>query len=222
MHALSRRCGDTVARQASARLNWSLRPASSQSRRCASVAASGAASTSACDEPCNGYRPNVGVCIFNKAGYVFAAQRCDDDTPGSWQMPQGGIDEGEEPHEAALREVTEETSIVSARIVGEIDGWLTYDFPTRVKESLTGGWQKFKGQKQRWYLAHFYGDDSEINLGTAHKEFRAWKWSKLEDLPGSVVEFKRDVYVEVAKGFVPMIKQLVESGELTGNEERSH
>lgn len=159
------------------------------------------------------YRANVGVCIVNSQGLVFAAQRCDD-SQNTWQMPQGGIDDGEEPSVAALREVTEETSIASARIVGEIDQWLTYDFPTKVRQRLHGGWQRFKGQRQKWYLAHFYGDDSEINLDTDHKEFKQWRWMTLADLPGSVVEFKREVYAEVAKEFVPLIKKLKDVGQL--------
>ncbi|GAX74166.1 hypothetical protein CEUSTIGMA_g1615.t1 [Chlamydomonas eustigma] len=169
------------------------------------------ASTSYSDEE---YRPNVGICIVNSQGLVFSAQRCDD-VQNTWQMPQGGIDEGEDPAVAALREVEEETSISSARIVGELDQWLTYDFPTLVRQRLHGGWQKYKGQKQKWFLVYFYGDDSEINIVTKEQEFKQWKWMKIEELPESVIPFKKDVYVVVAQQFAPMIKKLKESGDLS-------
>eukprot|EP00195_Chlamydomonas_chlamydogama_P013623 CAMPEP_0202894208 /NCGR_PEP_ID=MMETSP1392-20130828/3656_1 /ASSEMBLY_ACC=CAM_ASM_000868 /TAXON_ID=225041 /ORGANISM="Chlamydomonas chlamydogama, Strain SAG 11-48b" /LENGTH=188 /DNA_ID=CAMNT_0049578827 /DNA_START=400 /DNA_END=962 /DNA_ORIENTATION=- len=151
--------------------------------------------------------------MVNRQGLVFAAQRVDD-SKNTWQMPQGGIDEGEDPAAAALRELQEETSVSSARIVGEIDEWLSYDFPTKVREKLYGPWTRYKGQKQKWYLIQFYGSDGEINLETEHKEFKAWAWKPLEELPQSVVEFKADVYSRVAERFGPLIQQLQHNGEL--------
>ncbi|KAF8071113.1 rppH [Scenedesmus sp. PABB004] len=153
------------------------------------------------------YRPNVGVCVVNSAGLVFAAQRTKDTgRKAAWQMPQGGID----PHEtsalaAALRELKEETSITSVEVVAELPRWLTYDFPPDVRSRLWGEWAHFKGQAQRWFLLRFTGDDAEVDLNTEHREFRAWRWAPLEELPGAVIGFKRAVYEEVAAEFGPRV-----------------
>lgn len=159
-----------------------------------------------------GYRLNVGICLVNREGLVFAAQRVDD-RQGTWQMPQGGIDVGEDPAIAALRELQEETSVSSARIVATFDrSWLTYDFPTHVRCKLHGSWTKYRGQAQRWFLVQFDGEDSEIDLDTAHREFSSWRWAPLHELPPAVIEFKRGVYQQVAEEFAPIIERLVKHG----------
>jgi putative (di)nucleoside polyphosphate hydrolase len=152
------------------------------------------------------FRPNVGVCLVNDEGLVFAATRVDD--PGrSWQMPQGGIDAGEAPLQAALRELAEETSVVSVEPLAELPVWLTYEFPTHVRCTFSGEWAAYKGQAQRWFLLRFTGSDAEINLKTAHREFNHWRWMPLEQLPGSVISFKQDVYARVAQEFGPIIQR---------------
>eukprot|EP00878_Enallax_costatus_P010073 GHUV01010514.1.p1 GENE.GHUV01010514.1~~GHUV01010514.1.p1 ORF type:complete len:223 (+),score=45.19 GHUV01010514.1:161-829(+) len=158
------------------------------------------------------YRPNVGVCVVNTEGLVFAARRCKDPTP-TWQMPQGGIDEGETPLQAALRELTEETSIHSIELLAEAPDWLHYDFPPEVRQRLHGTWERYKGQAQRWFLFKFTGDDSEVNLDTAHKEFSEWRWMPLKELPDVVIPFKRKIYKAVAAHFSPLIQQHVVGAE---------
>jgi len=154
--------------------------------------------------------------VVNSSGLVFAAQRSDSGC-NSWQMPQGGIDDGEDVEAAALRELAEETSMTSARVVGSLDRWLTYDFPTSVKAKLHGGWEQYEGQAQKWLLVHFHGSDDEVDLDTEHKEFKEWCWMPLEELPGAVVAFKRPVYEQVAAEFVPRIKELQRTGALSAH-----
>lgn len=155
------------------------------------------------------YRPCVGLAVFNATGLVFIGRRLGGpehvDATHSWQMPQGGIDDGEDPYEAALRELYEETSIRSVRRLGEIDGWLNYDIPRNIAGQAWKG--KFRGQKQKWYALRFTGDESEINIqtpgGGAHKpEFVEWRWEKLENTPALIVPFKRPVYDDVVKNFL--------------------
>jgi putative (di)nucleoside polyphosphate hydrolase len=143
--------------------------------------------------------------LINAAGRVFVGQRADrGDAPegaGSWwQMPQGGLDEGEEAEAAALRELFEETGVTSARIVGRTRDWLTYDLP----DELVGvAWEgRYRGQKQMWFAARFEGPDSEIDLGPREgheQEFDAWRWASLAELPALVVPFKREVYLRVVE-----------------------
>jgi len=162
------------------------------------------------------YRPNVGLCVVNSQGLVFAAQR-NDTTNNTWQMPQGGIDAGEDAAAAAVRELEEETSMRSVRVITCLDHWLTYDFSPEVKARLagaTGSWQQFDGQAQKWFLLHFYGDDSEINVETKDREFKRWQWLPIQDLAASVVSFKKEVYAEVIARFAPVIGQLQENGGL--------
>jgi putative (di)nucleoside polyphosphate hydrolase len=154
------------------------------------------------------YRPCVGIMLINEDGLVWIGRRADspqeNEGPGHWwQMPQGGIDKGEAPDEAALRELAEETSVRSARIAGEIPGWLYYDLP----EHLVGvAWKgRYRGQKQKWFAARFEGDDSEVNIlapdGGHKAEFDAWKWVRPDELVDLIVPFKRDVYAKVVAGF---------------------
>ncbi|KAF6252416.1 NUDIX hydrolase domain-like protein [Scenedesmus sp. NREL 46B-D3] len=151
------------------------------------------------------YRPNVGVCLVNRHGMVFAATRVDDPTK-SWQMPQGGIDPGEEPLAAAVRELQEETSISSVQVLAEAQRWLSYDFPPEARARLSSYWARYKGQAQRWFLFKFTGDDSEVDLATSHREFSEWRWMPLEQLPGAVVPFKKPVYEAVLAEFGPAVE----------------
>lgn len=155
------------------------------------------------------YRPCVGLAVFNPQGRVFVGRRLDGpehvDATHSWQMPQGGIDEGEDPFEAALRELYEETSIRSIRRLGEVDGWLKYDIPRDIAGQAWKG--KYRGQKQKWFALRFTGNESEIDIATPgggeHKpEFVEWRWEKLENTPELIVPFKRGVYDDVVRNFL--------------------
>ncbi|MDX1780469.1 MAG: RNA pyrophosphohydrolase [Thalassovita sp.] len=146
------------------------------------------------------YRRCVGVMLANTDGLVFVGQRIDTPTP-AWQMPQGGIDDGEEPRQAALRELWEETGIPAdlVRIESETDGWLPYDLPHDLVPRIWKG--RYRGQEQKWFLARFRGQDSDVNIATAHPEFSQWRWLSPEELVEKIVPFKRDVYSEVLKYF---------------------
>ena len=153
------------------------------------------------------YRPCVGVMVLNAAGRVFVGRRIDgpehvDDTH-QWQMPQGGVDPGEDPWPAARRELYEETNIRSVEKLGESKGWLAYDLPPDVAAHAWKG--KYRGQKQKWYAFGFTGDEREIDIGHpagGHKpEFEAWRWEPMQNLPRLVVPFKRAVYERVVKEF---------------------
>jgi putative (di)nucleoside polyphosphate hydrolase len=151
------------------------------------------------------YRPCVGIMLFNKQGQVWIGRRfekqSDEGNNCWWQMPQGGIDEGEDASLAALRELQEETAITSARILGEAPGWFKYDLP---KNLIGKSWKgKYRGQKQKWFAMEFLGDDSEVNLSPpGHKqEFDQWRWAKLDEMLELIVPFKREVYVDVIATF---------------------
>jgi putative (di)nucleoside polyphosphate hydrolase len=156
------------------------------------------------------YRPCVGVMVLNKAGLVFIGRRSSGVEHAKegqlWQMPQGGIDPGEDPWPAALRELYEETSIRSVERLGEIGEWLSYDIPRDIVIEGVRWVSKYRGQTQKWFALRFTGDDSEINVlspgGGAHKpEFLTWRWEPMANLPGLVVPFKRQVYERVVKEF---------------------
>jgi putative (di)nucleoside polyphosphate hydrolase len=147
------------------------------------------------------YRPCVGILLFNDSGQVFVAERCD--TPGAWQMPQGGIEPGEAPADAALRELAEEIGTDHADLVAETREWLRYDLPDHLIGTVWHG--RWRGQQQKWFAAHFTGTDSEINLATAHPEFSAWRWVQPEQLVSLAVPFKRDVYRAVITELLPAI-----------------
>jgi putative (di)nucleoside polyphosphate hydrolase len=144
------------------------------------------------------YRLGVGIVVFDARGQVFVGRRIDQ-TREAWQMPQGGIDAGESPLDAALRELAEETSIVSVDILAETADWLYYDLPPELQGVSWGG--RYRGQKQKWFAARFTGLESEINLATAHPEFNAWRWQPFATLIDHAVPFKRDLYRDIVTEF---------------------
>ncbi|HEX8192818.1 MAG TPA: RNA pyrophosphohydrolase [Allosphingosinicella sp.] len=146
------------------------------------------------------YRSGAGVMLVNREGKVFVAQRIDS-TLEAWQMPQGGLDEGEDPEDGALRELEEETGIPrdKVEVIARAPEPLTYDLPPDLVGKLWKG--KWRGQEQHWFLARFLGEDSDVNIETEHPEFRAWKWCDPEDLPKLIVPFKRELYEAVLDAF---------------------
>ena len=156
------------------------------------------------------YRRNVGAALFNRDGLVFLGRRrrrrggMELVAGFEWQMPQGGVDEGETPLEAARRELFEETNVSSASLLAEAPDWLSYDLPP---EALSGRWKgRYRGQTQKWFAFRFEGADSEINIerpggGAFTPEFDAWRWAPLETLPALIIPFKRAVYEAVVAAF---------------------
>lgn len=146
------------------------------------------------------YRPCVGVMIRNAAGHVFVGQR-NDHYEHAWQMPQGGVDKGEDPRGAALREMWEETGIEPelVSIVAETEDWLPYDLPAELLGKIWKG--KYRGQEQKWFLLDFHGTDDQVNIETEHPEFSAWRWLPPSELIENIVPFKREVYVKVLAAF---------------------
>ena len=139
-------------------------------------------------------RSGVGIVVLNNENKVFVAKRIDN-PKNFWQMPQGGIDKNEDFFTAALRELKEETSIVSVKLIKEIENSFTYILPDRLIGIIWKG--KFKGQKQKWFIMKFIGNDSEINIKTKYPEFLDWKWIDLEDLTKIVVDFKLEIYKQI-------------------------
>jgi putative (di)nucleoside polyphosphate hydrolase len=152
------------------------------------------------------YRDNVGALLFNDAGLVLVARRADlpdaEGGAGGWQLPQGGVDPGEDLRVAVLRELAEEIGTDEAEIIAEHPGWLTYDFPP---ELAAGGFriaQRYRGQRQKWFALRFTGADADIRLDADdHPEFDAWRWARIEELPGLAISFKRSIYEELARAF---------------------
>ena len=139
-------------------------------------------------------RSGVGIVVLNKENKVFVAKRIDN-PKNFWQMPQGGVDEGEDFLKAAYRELVEETSIKNVKLIKELDGTITYELPDRLLGLIWKG--KYRGQKQKWFLMRFVGMDNEINIKTKHPEFLEWKWVELDKITDLVVDFKLHVYKEV-------------------------
>ena len=149
------------------------------------------------------YRPCVGIFLLNNDGLVFAGRRIDSRAE-AWQMPQGGIDAGESPLQACMREMREEIGTNTAELVSQHDDWLYYDIPLPLADRLWQG--RYKGQKQKWMALRFTGDDSDINIATEEPEFCEWKWLSPHDLVDLAVPFKRDVYQNVLAAFAPYLK----------------
>lgn len=152
------------------------------------------------------YRPCAGIMLANKDGKVFVGRRVDSAPEGDhWQMPQGGIDKGEDPREAALRELVEETGIAPdlIDIIAQSADELYYDLPDDLKGKIWGG--KYRGQRQTWFLMRFKGEDSDVNIATEHPEFSAWQWVEAERLPQMIVPFKKRLYEAVVAEFSELI-----------------
>jgi putative (di)nucleoside polyphosphate hydrolase len=157
------------------------------------------------------YRPCVGIMLLNKDGLVFLGRRIGGpehvDAEHVWQMPQGGIDPGEETWAAAQRELFEETNIRSIERLGEVADWLIYDIPRTVAGRSWKG--RYRGQKQKWFAARFTGEDSDINVespGGHKQEFSTWRWEPMKNLPGLIVPFKRPVYERVVEEFAHLVR----------------
>jgi putative (di)nucleoside polyphosphate hydrolase len=146
------------------------------------------------------YRPAAAVMLLNRDGLVFVGQRLDSQ-PDAWQMPQGGLDPGEDARTGALRELEEETGIAPGLvdIIAEAPEPLDYDLPEELQGKLWGG--KYRGQRQTWFLCRFLGEDADIDLATDHPEFGAWRWIDARELPGIIVPFKRRLYERVIEAF---------------------
>ncbi len=145
------------------------------------------------------YRLGVGIMLLNKNSQVFVGRRIDT-TSDTWQMPQGGIDDGEEPNTAALRELEEETGVNKVEIISTIGDWFYYDLPIDLIPKIWKG--KYRGQKQKWIAIKFLGSDADINIETKYPEFCEWKWVEIQELPGLIVPFKTKMYqdiVDIAK-----------------------
>jgi putative (di)nucleoside polyphosphate hydrolase len=153
------------------------------------------------------YRPGVGIMLFNALGDVLVAQRIDMPSD-AWQMPQGGIDEGETPETAAWREMEEEIGTRAAVLLAESRSWHRYDLPAELVPRLWQG--RYRGQEQKWFAFRFTGTDADIAIDSAHPEFSAWKWTPVKTLPQLIVPFKRRLYSELVAEFGPLAEQAKE------------
>ncbi len=164
------------------------------------------------NSPQDFYRPCVGIALFNDEGLVWVGKRVSD--PGikmrfAWQMPQGGIDSGESPEVAAMRELEEETGTQNAIIIREATKWFSYDLPQSMRNTSKKG--VFRGQTQKWFALRFTGKDSEFRLDTHDKpEFSSWKWVSLDEVPELIVPFKRNVYIDVVKEFKDLPERIAD------------
>lgn len=152
------------------------------------------------------YRPCVGIVLLNADKRVFVARRIDaqQDNPHGWQMPQGGIDKGEKPKAAALRELHEEIGTDKVEVIAKSRDWLRYDFPPELIEKVRGG--RYRGQEQRWFAMRFLGSDADIDLETDHPEFSDWRWERLDRLPALTIPFKRDIYAALVREFAYLVE----------------
>ena len=152
------------------------------------------------EKPNHLYRSGVGIVLINENKKIFVGKRIDNQSD-AWQMPQGGIDSGENEDRAMFRELIEETVIAEnlVKIIKKSDKYFYYNLPYKLQKKFWGG--KYLGQKQRWYLAEFLGNDSDVNISLANPEFSEWKWVNKKDLVGLIVNFKKDLYVEIVKEF---------------------
>ncbi|MEG3122660.1 RNA pyrophosphohydrolase [Sphingomonas sp. GB1N7] len=152
------------------------------------------------------YRPCAGIMLLNRDGQVFVGQRLDA-TVEAWQMPQGGIDPGEDPETAALRELGEETGIAPDKVelIAIAPHDLNYDLPPDLVGKVWKG--RYRGQSQRWFLYRFLGEDSAVNIATKHPEFSTWRWIDPSDLPGVIVPFKRELYEQVLAAFADHLSE---------------
>ena len=150
------------------------------------------------------YRPCVGIVLANARNEIFVGQRKDSDV-AAWQMPQGGVDDGEEPEAAALRELWEETGVTADLVTIEAIApeWLPYELPRDLVPKLWKG--RFRGQTQLWFLIRFHGDDRDVNIVTEHQEFSEWRWMAHLDVLENIVPFKRDVYAKVFASFEELL-----------------
>ena len=148
------------------------------------------------------YRNGVGIIVLNNENKIFVAKRIDN-PKNFWQMPQGGVDNGEDFYHAAIRELQEETSIKTISLIKEIDGLTTYLLPNHLIGIIWKG--KYKGQKQKWFIVRFNGEEKEINVNTKHPEFLDWKWVNIDDLTNEVVEFKIHVYKQIQRELYKII-----------------
>ncbi len=158
----------------------------------------------------------VGIALFNREGRVWLGKRRtssghEANRSYQWQLPQGGIDSGENPEDAVFRELHEETGVRNARIIGEIDDWLYYEFPPELTQDR---FMRHKGQTQKWYALLFTGEDSEVDLEVHEPEFETWRWAALEEITDLVIPFKRDVYERVVKEFGPVSRRLADGETL--------
>ncbi len=151
------------------------------------------------------YRPGVGIMLFNAGGRVLVARRIDM-VSEAWQMPQGGIDKGEAPLDAAFREMEEEIGTAKAELLAETEDWLNYDLPDDLVPILWKG--RFRGQTQKWFALRFTGTDADIDIETKKPEFLDWKWAEVDALPDLIVPFKRDLYAELVRRFGPLAETI--------------
>jgi len=148
------------------------------------------------------YREGVGIMLLNHEGKIFVARRIDTRSE-AWQMPQGGLDEGEEPLSCAKRELGEEIGTEKAELISQSNDWYYYDLPPDIIPRIWGG--KYRGQRQKWFLMRFTGTDADINLETEHPEFCEWKWAEPQTLPALIVPFKQQLYADLLSEYGPRI-----------------